>query len=420
MRAVRRQAHGREAARPARCTVTRSSPLLAPAAALFGVGWGANQFAPMLLVYETHLRLGSGALTAMFGCYALGLIPGLLLGGPQSDRYGRRSIVLPAAAASLVASGILMLGEQTTAALFAGRLLAGFASGAVFSAGTTWLRESYLARGEGSKSARHAAIAMTAGFGMGPLAAGAVAEWLPLPTVLPYVPHLALMIPVLALLWRAESAVRMDLAAPAAPRPWLQIVKRPRFRGVVLPLAPWVFAAPTIAFALLPSVVGIAHRPNGVLLAALVAALTLLAGVVVQPFARRLDGAAGSATAVSGLCLLASGLGLAAVTSASRHAGLLVLSGIVLGMAYGLCLVAGLTEVQRLAGASELARVTSFYYALTYVGFAAPYLLASARVIGGYSVLFTASAVLALATAVLVAVQSSRHPRGLDREARAA
>jgi MFS family permease len=68
-----------------------SSPLawLPVAAALLGTGWGSNQITPMLLVYRHTLALGTGTLEAMFGFYALGLIPGLLLAGPLSDARGR-------------------------------------------------------------------------------------------------------------------------------------------------------------------------------------------------------------------------------------------------------------------------------------------------------------------------------------------
>lgn len=58
---------------------------MAVAAVLVGAGWGSNQFSPMLLVYRHALGLGAGSLEAMFGVYALGLIPGLFLGGPLSD-----------------------------------------------------------------------------------------------------------------------------------------------------------------------------------------------------------------------------------------------------------------------------------------------------------------------------------------------
>src|SRR6185312_8617581 len=97
---------------------------LPAAAGLLGAAWGANQFSPLLLVYHQEL----------------GLITGLLIGGPLSDVRGRRSVVVPAAWLSLVASLVLASAGHTLAVLFAGRLLAGVGSGAMFSAGTAWLR----------------------------------------------------------------------------------------------------------------------------------------------------------------------------------------------------------------------------------------------------------------------------------------
>ena len=73
-------------------------PWLPAAAVLLGTGWGSNQFTPMLLVYRQALGLGTGTLEAMFGFYALGLIPGLLVAGPLSDAHGRRRVAVPAAA----------------------------------------------------------------------------------------------------------------------------------------------------------------------------------------------------------------------------------------------------------------------------------------------------------------------------------
>ena len=388
----------------------RPGPRLAPTAALFGVGWGANQFAPMLLVYHRDLGLGEATLEAMFGVYALGLIPGLLIGGPLSDRVGRRAVVLPAAVLSVLATGSLMLGGQSIVALFAGRLLAGVVSGAVFSAATTWLRESSLAVGAGPSAASRTAAAMSAGFGLGPLVAGAVAQWAPAPTVLPYLPHVMIMVVVLALLLgTAADAGPAGGAGAASPRTRLAIRSHPRFRGIVVPLAPWVFAAPTIAFALLPAITGVAQRDHGIVLAAVITAITAFAGVLVQPAARR-AGRPPVVVACAGLVMLAAGLGLAVATVDGGGAWLIVPTGLVLGCAYGLCLVAGLTEVQRLAGPRELARATSVYYAMTYLGFAAPYLLTRAHALSSYPTLLTAAALLALGTAATVAATNARHP----------
>jgi MFS family permease len=387
----------------------RGAARTAPTAALFGVGWGANQFAPMLLVYQRDLGIGEATLQAMLGVYALGLIPGLLIGGPLSDRVGRRAVVLPASALSVIATGLLMLGGESIAALFVGRLLAGIVSGAVFSAATTWLRESSLAAGVGSSAASRTAAAMSAGFGLGPLVAGAIAQWASAPMVLPYLPHLLLMIVVLWLLRAAPADDRSALfPAPAMGRARLAIRTHPRFRGFVVPLAPWAFAAPVIAFALLPAVTGVGQRGHGIILAAALTAITALSGAAVQPVARRL-GISPIVLACTGLVALAAGLGLG-VATLDGHDWLLVPTGLVLGCAYGLCLVAGLMEVQHLASARELARATSVYYALTYLGFGAPYLLTRAHAAASYPTLLTLAAGLALATAAVISVQSARHP----------
>jgi MFS family permease len=388
---------------------------VAPAAVLLATGWGANQFAPMLLVYRRVLGLGTGTLEAMFGFYALGLIPGLLLAGPLSDARGRRSVVVPAAALSLAASLVLIAGADSVPLLFFGRLLAGVSSGAVFGAGTAWVRETSLPPvgvADLPAAARRAAVAMTLGFGLGPLCAGLLGQWAPADRVVPYLPHIALMAAVLVLLRDAPETVArttrpaLRLSAPG--------IGSTRFRTVVAPMAPWVFAAPAIAFALLPSVVAADRLADGIALGAAITALTALSGVLIQPFARRLDRHAGdNRAALAGLLVLAGGLALGAVTAQAQQPWLLVPCAIVLGCAYGLCLVAGLIEAQQLANEAALARLTAAYYALTYLGFAAPFLFALAAHVAGYPLLLIIASATALATAAGVTHRSSRLARPL-------
>ena len=79
---------------------------------------------------------------------------------------------------------------------------------------------------------------------------------------------------------------------------------------------------------------------------------------------------------------------------------------VVLGCGYGCCLVAGLLQTQRVAPRGELAGLTAVYYALTYVGFAAPVVLAQLTRVTSYPVLLLALAALALLT-LLVAGRRS-------------
>lgn len=382
-----------------------SSPLawLAPAAVLLGTAWGSNQFTPMLLVYRHTLRLSTGTLEAMFGVYALGLIPGLLVAGPFSDARGRRIVVLPAAGLSLIASIALITGSESVELLFIGRLLGGLSSGAVFAAGTAWIRETSvppIGTSDSSGAARRSAISMTAGFGLGPLVAGILAQWAPAPMIVPYLPHIVLMAGVLLLLRRgAPETIPDDVKLNI--RFTIPGVKRPRFRRVVVPISLWVFAAPTISFALLPSIVGGNHVVDAIAAAAGITSLTAFSAVLIQPLARRLETqSARTRSGVVGLVLLSGGLVLGAIAAQAQQSWLLVPCAIVLGFAYGLCLVAGLVEVDRIAGKGEIASLTAAFYALTYIGFTAPFILSLAAHFASYPVLLLMTAVLALATAI--------------------
>jgi hypothetical protein len=177
-------------------------------------------------------------------------------------------------------------------------------------------------------------------------------------------------------------------------------------------MAPWVFAAPAIAFALLPNVTGATRATNGIALTSAITALTALAGVVIQPMARRLEARLTSGrAAATGLLVCAAGIALGAVTAQSGQMWLLVPCAITLGCAYGLCLVPGLIEVQRLADHGSAAGLTAAYYVLTYLGFSVPYLLALAHGLASYPLLLAITALIAFATAALVARRSS--PRSL-------
>jgi hypothetical protein len=380
---------------------------MAVAAVLVGAGWGSNQFAPMLLVYRHALGLGAGSLEAMFGVYALGLIPGLLLAGPLSDARGRRLPVLAAAAMSLVGSLLLIGGSRSPALLYVARFVVGLASGAAFSAGTAWLRElSRLGPGNAdpAQAARRAVVAMTMGFAVGPLVSGLLAQWAPENRVLPYLPHVAFM--VVALFASARLApetiarpTRLSRSATLPTGP-----SRRRFWRSVAPIAPWIFAAPAVAFAFLPEAMGADRLTGGVVVTGAVTALTALAGVLIQPAARALDALRWRwSVGMVGLLLCSAGLLLSAYAVEASSLWLLAPCAAVLGCAYGLCLLSGLIEVGRLARPEAVGSLTAVYYALAYLGFATPYLLTLASPLAGYRTLLLIVAAMALTSAAVVA-----------------
>ncbi|MDC7341173.1 hypothetical protein PQR15_37720 [Streptomyces lydicus] len=79
-------------------------------------GWSANQFSALLGAYRTETGLSQSAVTGLFAVYVVGLIPGLLAGGPLADRYGRRPVTLTALGLNLLSTCLLMAGAAAPGA----------------------------------------------------------------------------------------------------------------------------------------------------------------------------------------------------------------------------------------------------------------------------------------------------------------
>jgi Major Facilitator Superfamily len=347
--------------------------------ALAAVGWGANQFAPLIVMYEARLGLSAAAADAIFGLYALGLVPALLAGGRLSDRIGRGAVVRSALPVSFLASCLLMAGGHQALLLYAGRLLAGAASGLAFGAGVAWIKELSADTGDTAAGPRRATIAMTAGFAAGPLAAGACAQWLPSPEVTAYLPHLAVLIAAAAAVWRTPDPGRVDGGSPprigdVGPRAGL-----PRhFLLVMVPFAPWVFGTAAIALAYLPALAAPRAGHRELLFSAVATGLPALAGIAAQPLARSARRLPAGRLIPASMALVLAGIGCSAWAAQALSLPLVLLASAVLGIAYGITQFAGLAEVQRIADPRSLGTATAAYQVLSYIGFAFPFLMSLA------------------------------------------
>lgn len=260
---------------------------------------------------------------------------------------------------------------------------------------------------------------MTAGFGLGPLVAGLSAQWGPAAFETPYVPQLALASVALWLLSQTPETVerrRSGVLGGGLLR--LRGFSDRRFVGVVLPMAPWVFGAATIAMVYVPGLAAGHVKSVSLAFAGTAAAVTALSGVLIQPFARRVaasaDGRDGTRPRllVLGLTLVTVGtLAEAGVAALDRlgawQAALTLVVAVVMGFGYGVLMVFGLAEVQRLAPPEDLAGMTAVFQAFTYLGFAAPYLLSALKGVAAPSTLLLGVAVLAALT-VVVTLRNAR------------
>lgn len=387
---------------------------LLPAPAAFVMAWGGNHFTPLLHVYETTGHYAPWQANLLLGMYVAGLVPGLLLASAVSDKHGRKPVMVAGVLAGILGSVLLGLGLHHLGLLLAGRALAGCAVGIAMSVGTAWMKElsspPFDLRAGVTAGARRPSLTLTAGFGLGAAITGTIGQWSAAPTVTPYVVHASLSLVALVVLCAAPESLPAERRATG---PWWRDLRVPSaghrtFVRLVVPAAPWVFAAAGVAYAIMPAVVEDGLGRWATLYATVLTVLTLGSGALVQNAVPAINRRTGGRALVVGLALMACGMVLAVVGAVLGLAWFALGIAVVLGLAYGICVVAGLIHVQAIATPQDLAGLTGVYYSLTYVGFLLPTLLAALLPVAPYAVTLGVVAVACLACLVAVARESRR------------
>lgn len=401
------------APRTARHTQAKRSWLFV-AIAVFAVAWGGNEFTPMMVFYRAGNQFGSVFVDSLLACYAAGIAVGLLLCGPLSDRYGRRVVMLPAPVLGLIGSTLIALGETTEPVIFTGRVLSGLSVGMAMTAGGSWIKElstpAFDPTAKQDSGARRATMSLTLGFAIGAALAGTLAQWGPAPGQTPYVVHVLISLAAIVGLLSApetrqsahlnvKGSFWSDLNVPTA--------RHPRFILAVLPIAPWVFGCAGVAYAIMP---GLAQKQVSAPIAfsAGVTAVALMFGFGIQQISQRYINPTNAQAQQIGLVLVIVGMSVATWTAANASVIGTVIVGVILGTGYGVCLITGLTEVQRIAGPDDLGGLTAIFYTVTYIGFFFPMLLSKLHSWFSYPVMLGFGAVMALLALILVSIVSKK------------
>ena len=130
----------------------------------------------------------------------------------------------------------------------------------------------------------------------------------------------------------------------------------------------------------------------------LMTGMTLGIGAAIQSLGRRFEAARPGRAAVAGLTVATLGLGVAAWTARTPTLPGVLVCMVLLGSAYGLCLVGGLSAAGRLADSGTRGTLVGWFYAWAYLGFAAPFVVAGlTRFIDMPRVLLGGSAIAAVA-----------------------
>ncbi|MCW2993240.1 MAG: transporter [Conexibacter sp.] len=169
---------------------------------------------PLYGLYQQRDGFSSFTITIIYAAYAIGVIAALLLAGHVSDWHGRRRVLLPAIATSIVSAAIFLLWRDLPGLLLA-RIVNGLSVGVVTATATAWLAELHAA-GQPDAPPQRAQLIATAvnigGLGVGPLVSGFLAQWAGGdPLALPYLVFLVALVLALAVVALApETRDRPD------------------------------------------------------------------------------------------------------------------------------------------------------------------------------------------------------------------
>jgi MFS family permease len=372
--------------------------------AIFAVAYGTNVSTPLLLLYQDRLDLSAWTVTALFAAYPLGLVPALLLGGPASDLRGRRRVTLPFVVLSGVASVLMIFGADSLWLLYLCRVLLGIVSGVVFAGISAWIQELQIA-GDPLGSSKLTSTVLYGGFGFGPLISGALGQWGPLPEVVPYLIHIALVVAAVPMVVGSRETVTSDPSRRLRPSLGIPTRSRRTVLTVVVPTALGVFTFPAVAFGLFPVILRQFMEGIDLFVTGLVAITVTTATL----FSRSVVGRMGPwRSAPIGTGFGTVGLAFGTVAFATGLWGLLFPAAVLLGVGSGVGMTAGLRQVDLVTDSATRGALAGTFYVVAYGGMTTPVVVSTLAQGPGFAPVL--SVVTALAVGLTLALRRSVLP----------
>lgn len=340
---------------------------------------GTALASPLYPLYQAAWNLRASDITHIFVVYMFGVLAILLFMGRLTARFGFLAILR--LGLMLMTIGLLLSVFAVNVPMFMlARLVIGVASGMISTSAATGMVQV-----GGDRDPRRVSavttVAMTLGFGMGPLAGGVIAQWLPHPLVAAYLPSIAMGLLAIYVLFQLEDTHQAPAALPhetlrAFVLRWRPHIARPprearRHFWIVSLGAFSAFGMFSLYASLAPSFMRELVPWHGPAVSGSTIAAILFVSSAFQFMVRRWR--TKTVVIVSGLALAACNL-LLAWTTYGRTATLFAASVLVTAFGHALANVAGMSVVGKLTHPGQRAGLLASYMIVGYLGTIVPIL----------------------------------------------
>lgn len=382
---------------------------LAAAYILFVALLASNGPSPLYVIYQRQWHFSSLGVTAIFSVYAVAVLVSLLVVGRLSDRVGRKRVLVPATVL-LAVSAVLFLFADSIDWLFVARAVQGISTGTLAGAVTAALVEL-----DPDRDHRRASLVNTVSFvsgaATGPLLFGFCAQYLPAPTILPYVIELGLLALAVPALVMLPETVQPSPGGGS----WMAFLARPRVpasirrsfvvAGLVLAVC-WSIGS---LYAALGSSIQaqLLHVRSHAAAGALLFFFNVLGGVS-QIRLRQWSSRRAMGVGVGGLGL---GISLVWTSLATTSTALFAAGTVLVGLSGGVAFMGSLTLVNEVAPPRQRAEIISAYNMVGYLALAGP-VVAVGFLTGSLGLLAATGifAAVVVAAAVAAALAVGTHP----------
>ena len=327
-----------------------------------------NALSTIYVIYETRFGFSSLSVTAIFATYAVAVLVALLSVGRLSDDIGRKPLLV-AGSILLIASTVLFLVASGTVYLFIGRAVMGLSTGTLTAAGAAALVDL-----EPNHDRQRASLQTTLGFltgaAFGPLLFGVVAQYLPKPTITPFVIEIVLQIIgfVGVLVLREPATHQLTAMTWRLQRPSVPLPIRRQFvlAGFVVTIG-WMMGGiyGSLSGSLDRQLLHVqSHAIAGVVLFVF-AFIGGSAQFVFRMRSSRTTMIVGVASSVVGIVIVEGAL-------IAASAPLFLIGTVVAGVGNGLCFIGSLSLVNEIAIAAMRAELVAAYNVVAYFALSLP------------------------------------------------